>query len=283
MNPKPAWLRKKLIADPNQQLVEDTLAGLRLNTVCREAGCPNSGECFARGTATFLILGDVCTRDCRFCAVRGGAPSAPDAEEPERVARAVAALGLRHAVVTSVTRDDLPDGGARFFAATVAAVRQTSPAARIELLIPDFAGDRAALAAVAAAGPDVIGHNMETVAALYADVRPQADYRRSLSLLSGLAGMNGGIRRKSGFMLGLGESRAQVLALMEDLRAAGCELLTIGQYLAPTRAHLPVVEYVRPDVFSEYGDIAKSMGFLGVQSAPFVRSSYRAESAFERL
>ncbi|MDR3264718.1 MAG: lipoyl synthase [Synergistaceae bacterium] len=276
---KPEWLHKTLVADPNQEMVEETLKEFRLNTVCREALCPNYLECFAHKTATFMILGTQCTRNCRFCNVRSGPPQAVDPQEPERVARAVAKLELRYAVITSVTRDDLPDGGAAHFAHTVNALRKHSPETAVEVLIPDFQGDETALKVVVDAAPDVISHNMETVAVLYPRVRPEADYGRSLRLLSNIKRLNPRVRSKTGIMLGLGETEEQLMALFDDLRSVSCELLTLGQYLAPSRDHHPVVEYIHPERFGEYGRIAREKGFDFVASAPFVRSSYNAGEA----
>jgi lipoic acid synthetase len=277
--PKPVWLRKKHVIAPNQDLVEGILKNLSLNTVCREAMCPNYMECFARKTATFLILGKNCTRNCAFCNVTHRDPQPVDPDEPGRVGKAAAGLGLRYVVVTSVTRDDLPDGGAAHFAAVVREIRKQSPAAAIETLVPDFQGNEAALALVAEAGPAVISHNVETVRDLYSRVRAQADYRRSLDVIKNIGRLNSRIRGKSGIMVGLGESREQVLELFGDLRSVGCSILTIGQYLAPSKEHYPVKEFVRPETFDEYKETAISMGFEYVASAPFVRSSYHAGEA----
>ncbi|MDR1134889.1 MAG: lipoyl synthase [Clostridiales Family XIII bacterium] len=279
MQRKPDWLRKRITAGPERAELEGILSELSLNTVCCEAQCPNCVECFAAKTATFMILGTNCTRNCSFCNVTCGAPEAIDPAEPERVAEAVRRLGLKYVVVTSVTRDDLPDGGAMHFADTVRAIRERSPMTAVEVLIPDFQGEKDALALVTEAWPTVISHNMETVEALYDEVRPQADYRRSLALLGRIKGLNPTIRSKSGFMLGLGETKEEVIELMGDLREAGCELLTIGQYLAPSKGHHPVREYVHPDIFDEYKNIADAKGFSFVASAPFVRSSYHAGEA----
>ncbi|MDR1571773.1 MAG: lipoyl synthase [Clostridiales Family XIII bacterium] len=279
--PKPEWLKKRLRPSEGRQALEGLIDGLGLNTVCREAQCPNYLECFASGTATFMLLGATCTRGCAFCAVSYGKPEPLDPSEPGRVAEAVARLGLRYAVVTSVTRDDLDDGGAAQFAETIRAIRAACPDAAVEALIPDFQGDAGALALVAAAKPAVISHNMETVRELYPLVRPQADYRRSLELIGRIGGLDPGIRSKSGIMLGLGESRAQVLEIFDDLRAAGCSILTMGQYLAPSEGHYAVREYVHPDRFREYKAAAEGKGFGFVASAPFVRSSYNAGEALE--
>jgi lipoic acid synthetase len=276
---KPEWLRKKYIVDPNQDFVEGILKTLSLNTVCREAMCPNYRECFARKTATFLILGKNCTRNCGFCNVRYSQPQPVDPDEPERVGKAAAGLGLRYVVVTSVTRDDLPDGGAAHFAAVIREVRKHSPATAIEVLIPDFQGNESALTVVADAGPVVISHNIETVKDLYCQVRAQADYRRSLDVIKNIGRLNSQIRSKSGIMVGLGENKKQVVELFEDLRSVDCSILTIGQYLAPSREHYPVKEFIKPEVFDEYRQIAMNMGFEYVASAPFVRSSYHAGEA----
>jgi lipoic acid synthetase len=345
MEKKPSWLRKGIVGSPNRQIVEGLLKELSLNTVCSEARCPNYDECFSRKTATFMILGAVCTRRCRFCAVGSASDAgpkaamgaalkaasesapesapesvsesvsesapesasesasesvseaalgdlghgcgagaglgvrAPDPGEPERVALAVKRLGLRYAVITSVTRDDMADGGAAHFANTIRAIRALSPETAVEALIPDFQGDAGSLAAVADAAPSVISHNMETVAQLYGTVRPQADYSRSLRVLREIRRLNPDVRSKTGFMLGLGETAGQVGALLDDLIEVRCEILTIGQYLAPSNAHLPVREYVHPDIFDEYARLAREKGFAYVSSAPFVRSSYNAAEA----
>jgi len=256
--------------------MEGLLSGLRLHTVCQEAHCPNLGECFAEGTATFLILGDTCTRNCRFCAVQHGQPRPVDGQEPEHVAEAAARLGLQHVVITSVTRDDLPDGGAGHFAATVRAVRQRLPSAHVEVLIPDLRSSRQALGTVLAAAPDVLNHNLETVPRLYARVRPGADYERSLQLLAWAKADAPQSLTKSGLMLGLGEHTAEVLQVLHDLRQAGCDLLTLGQYLRPSEAHLPISRYVTPEEFGWYRQKAQEMGFRGVASGPLVRSSHHA-------
>lgn len=272
---KPDWLRKKI--NPGEQAEMRTLLGeLRLNTVCQQALCPNIAECFSCGQATFLILGRDCTRQCSFCNVeKGAAPLPADNDEPRRVAEAVLRLMLSHVVVTSPTRDDLPDGGAAQFAATVAAIRQRSPATAIELLVPDFGGDERALQTVLAARPAILAHNLETVPRLYA-VRKGADYRRSLQLLERAAAVADAAPTKSGIMLGLGETEAEVLAVLQDLRRAGCSYLSIGQYLAPSRRHQPVVAYIRPERFEELRQQALGMGFRHVESSPYTRSSYHA-------
>ncbi|HJX62248.1 MAG TPA: lipoyl synthase, partial [Dehalococcoidia bacterium] len=244
---------------------------------CEEARCPNIGECFENGTATFLILGNVCTRACTFCAVSSGRPIGLDTAEPLKVARAASRLGLRHAVVTSVTRDDLPDGGASIFAATIRAVRRLSPGTSVEVLIPDFQGSHDALAIVMAAGPDVLNHNIETVPRLYRDVRPKAVYGRSLELLARAGEMDAGVITKSGLMVGLGEEHEELLAAMADLVAAGCRVLTIGQYLQPTPRHRPVACYYHPDEFAALAREGRRLGFRHVEAGPLVRSSYHAE------
>jgi len=254
-----------------------------LETVCKNARCPNQMECYAAGTATFMVLGSVCTRDCAFCAVASGTPTAPDADEPERVARAVRALGLSHAVVTSVTRDDLPDGGSRLFARTIEAIRAACPETTIEVLTPDFAGREDSIARVVRARPDVFNHNVETVRRLSAVTRPQADYDRSLGVIAAVRRLDAEVLTKSGIMVGLGETRREVVETMKDLRQAGCRMLTIGQYLSPSSRHLPVAEFVPPDVFLWYERKAAELGFQAVQSGPFVRSSYKAGELLQRV
>jgi len=280
---KPEWLRVPIRSGGNLREVKELLRQLHLHTVCEEANCPNRMECFSSRTATFMILGDVCTRDCRFCNVTHGVPLQVEEDEPCRVAEAVLQLQLRHVVVTSVTRDDLEDGGAEHFAATVDAIRAQDPSVRIEVLIPDFQGSRTALETVVQSVPDIINHNIETIARLYPAVRPQADYRRSLQLLKRVKEYGNGIFTKSGLMVGLGESPAEIDEAMDDLREAGCDFLTIGQYLAPSRGHHPVIEYVHPDQFAAYRRTAYAKGFRFAASAPFVRSSYRAAEMLDDL
>lgn len=253
------------------------LRGLKLETVCEQALCPNIGECFDRHQATFLILGRQCTRSCAFCNIEKGAPASPDASEPERIALAAEAMQLRHVVVTSVTRDDLDDGGAGMFARTVRAVRSRTPGAKIEVLIPDFRLSMGSLSCIVSAAPDIIAHNVETVPSLYPLVRRDSDYQRSLGVLKALKALAPGIKTKSGIMLGLGEKEEEVLCVFSGLRAAGCDFLSIGQYLAPSAKHYPVVEYIHPDLFKSYRQKALSMGFGHVASSPYVRSSYLAE------
>ena len=249
---------------------------LGLNTVCRSAKCPNRGECYASGTATFMVLGTECTRNCRFCAVAPANPSAVDPGEPERVAEAAERMGLSHVVVTMVSRDDLPDGGAAHIVATIEALRERVPGSSVEVLVSDFGGDEDAIRVVAQARPDVFNHNVETVPRLYPTVRPQADYQRSLRVLARAKEAAPGLPTKSGLMVGLGEKPDEVEAVMRDLRAAGVDIVTIGQYLRPSAAHLEVTEYVAPGTFDRYAATARALGFAGVASAPFVRSSYHA-------
>lgn len=277
---KPEWLKRTF--DPvAEERMKSLLRSLSLHSVCEDANCPNRGECFRNKTATFMILGDICTRGCRYCAVAKGSPLPLDFEEAQRVARAAEALELKHVVVTSVTRDDLPDGGAAQFARTIQAIRARLPGASVEVLIPDFQGSFEALQTVIDAKPDVINHNVETVPTLYPTVRPQADYLRSLELLRRVKRV--GIRSKSGLMAGLGETEAQVHALMDDLAAAGCDMLTIGQYLQPTKQHLPVAEYITPAQFDAYRAAALAKGIRYVASGPFVRSSYHAAEGMAKL
>jgi len=277
---QPPWLWRRVSAESEAAVARmaDLLDGLALHTVCQEARCPNLCECFEKGTATFLLLGSRCTRGCRFCAVDHGRPAAPDPGEPQRVAEAAARLGLGHVVLTSVTRDDLPDGGAVHFSATIRALHRRLPAATVEVLIPDLQGSQAALETVIRADPAVLNHNVETVPRLYGTVRPGADYGRSLALLARARALHPGLVCKSGLMLGLGERTAEVIQVLRDLRGAGCDLLTLGQYLPPSDEQLPVVRYVPPDEFAAYGEKAEAMGFRGVASGPLVRSSHRAEA-----
>lgn len=272
---KPEWLRKK-VNQAGQSEMRVLLGELRLNTVCQQALCPNISECFSCGQATFLILGRDCTRQCSFCNVeKGKIPKPPQGDEPARVAEAVVRLGLKHVVVTSPTRDDLPDGGAAHYALTVAEIRKRSPDTAIELLVPDFGGDLAAVEMVVEAAPDIIAHNLETVPRLY-HVRSGADYNRSLALLSHLAKVAPDLPAKSGIMLGLGESEDEVLSVMADLRRAGCSYLSIGQYLAPSKRHQPVQEYVAPERFEALHQAGLRLGFRHLESGPYVRSSYHA-------
>jgi lipoyl synthase len=281
---KPVWLRCKLPDLPSIQKMRGLLRNHNLNTVCEEALCPNQGECFSRGTATFLILGRTCTRSCAFCAIpTDKLPPTPDPQEPERIARVAAHLGLRHVVVTSVTRDDLVDGGAAQFAVTVKTLKQRCPQIIVEVLIPDLQGQAAALETVMQSRPDIINHNLETVPRLYPGVRPQADYRRSVRLLRMVKEIDPGKITKSGLMLGLGEEREEILAVMTDLRAASCDLLTLGQYLQPSERHHPVVRYATPEEFTELGRRGEKMGFRAVFAAPLVRSSLHAADVFAKI
>lgn len=272
---KPEWLRKKIHPGDHSEM-RKLLGELRLNTVCQQALCPNISECFSCRQATFLILGTICTRQCRFCNVEQNTPVPADPGEPARVAEAVARLGLSHVVITSPTRDDLPDGGSGLYGATVKAIREVASTCRIELLIPDFRGNSAALETVVEAHPDIIAHNMETVPRLY-HIRSGADYSRSLEILRLACELNPDIRRKSGIMLGMGEREHEVIDVFKDLARVGCEYLSIGQYLAPSRKHHPVQEYVAPEVFRSLREIALEHGFIHVESGPYVRSSYHAD------
>jgi lipoic acid synthetase len=280
---KPDWLKRRLPTGETFNQVRELIEAGKLHTVCQEARCPNIWECYSHRTATFLIMGERCTRNCRFCSVAPGPAEALDPQEPARVAEAVEHMGLQYVVVTSVTRDDLPDGGAGHFAATIHEIRRRLPGVEIEVLIPDLQGDRAALETVLHARPDVLNHNIETVPRLYPRVRPQADYRRSLALLRRAGEIAPGVPTKSGLMLGLGERPEEVRQTLQDLRAAGCRILTLGQYLQPSPEHLPVETYVPPDAFESWRRAALDMGFSEVASAPFVRSSYHAKESFQSL
>ncbi len=272
----PPWLRARSGHWERVHGMKVLLTRSRLHTVCEEARCPNQGECWTRGTATFMLLGETCTRSCGFCAVATGRPAPPDPEEPWHVAEASRQLGLKFVVVTSVARDDLKDGGASHFAATVRAIRERNPEARVEVLVPDFKGDPASIRIVVESGPTVFNHNLETVERLTKRVRVQARYARSLDVLR-MAKAQGQPTTKTGIMLGLGETEEEVGTLLRDARAAGCDILTIGQYLQPTKQHLPVVEFVHPDRFKALGAAAYALGFTSVFSGPLVRSSYHAE------
>ncbi len=276
----PDWLKKPLFFRNRYVSVVSCLAKNRLHTVCAEAKCPNRDECFSAGTATFLIMGTICTRHCGFCGVQHGKPFPLDSEEPAQVANAAKTLNLRHIVITSVTRDDLPDHGADHFAETVRQCRNCSPEATIELLIPDFRGNQDALDTVLAASPDILSHNIETVPRLYPAVRPQADYQRSLDLLA--YAYNKKIVTKSGFMVGLGETEKEVVDVLKSLYGAGCRIVTIGQYLQPSNSQVTVQHYFPPEQFERYEKTGRLMGFKHVFAGPFVRSSYRAHEAFHR-
>jgi len=276
---KPDWIRVKAGSGSTRfDEIKQRLRENKLHTVCEEASCPNIGECFGKGTATFMILGDLCTRRCPFCDVAHGRPTPPDAGEPRHLAQTIAALALDYVVITSVDRDDLRDGGAQHFADCIRAVRELSPRTRIEVLVPDFRGRlEVALEILAAEPPDVMNHNLETVPRLYRQARPGADYLHSLDLLKAFKARRPGIPTKSGLMLGLGETEAEIFTALADLRRVGCDLLTLGQYLQPTLKHLPVEEFVTPEKFAEFGERARAMGFRHVASAPMVRSSYHAD------
>jgi lipoic acid synthetase len=283
--PKPEWLKVRAPGSPNYLRLQALMRELNLRTVCEEARCPNIGECWNHGTATFMILGDVCTRACAYCAVAHGRPAPLDAAEPDRVAGAIEALGLDYVVITSVDRDDLPDGGAGAFAETIRATRARLPRCRIEVLIPDFRGDEDALRTVLDARPDVLNHNTETVPRLYRMARSGGRYSRTLELLDRSRRYAPEVPTKTGLMVGLGEERDEVLATLADLRGVGCQILTIGQYLRPTSAHADMVRYYHPDEFRDLKAAALAMGFVHVESGPLVRSSYHAHEtadAYER-
>ncbi len=276
--PKPPWIRAASPLNPEVGRLKRLLRAHRLHTVCEEASCPNLGECFRHGTATFMIMGRLCTRRCPFCDVAHGRPLPLDPGEPENLARAVAAMGLRFVVITSVDRDDLRDGGAAHFVACIRAVRAHAPTTGVEILVPDFRGRlEIALTTLGEALPDVFNHNLETVPRLYKAARPGADYRHSLRLLEHFKARYPGVPTKSGLMLGLGETDEEIVAVMRDLRAVSCDMLTLGQYLQPSRAHLPVARYVPPATFARLAEIARELGFRNVASGPLVRSSYHAE------
>ncbi len=280
---KPDWIRVKAPGSPEYAATRDIVRANNLHTVCEEAGCPNIGACWTRRHATMMIMGDTCTRACAFCNVRTGLPQPLDASEPANVANAVAQLGLAHVVITSVDRDDLADGGARHFAEVIAAIRLASPGTTVEVLTPDFLRKDDALEIVVAAGPDVFNHNLETVASKYLSIRPGARYFHSLRLLHRVKELDAAIFTKSGIMVGLGETRDEVLQLMDDLRSANVDFLTIGQYLQPTRKHAAVERYITPAEFKSYERIGLAKGFLLVSSSPLTRSSYHAGDDFERL
>ena len=275
----PEWIRCRWPSGADFSNTRTLLARYRLNTVCQSAHCPNVGECFSRSTATFMILGSRCTRGCTFCAVKGGRPEPPDPDEPDRVANAARELGLSYVVVPSVPRDDLEDGGSAHFAATVGALHAAG--VRAEVLVPDFGGSAEAVAAVVASGPEVFAHNVETVSRLYRDVRPGADFHRSLRVLARAKDIAPNLLTKSGVMVGLGEEQDEVYGVMQDLREIECDIFTIGQYLSPSPAHYPVQRFVRPQVFEEYRQVAITLGFRYAVSAPLARSSYRAAEVFE--
>ena len=283
MQKKPDWLRTRI---SNHEQIEETAKLVRtmnVQTICDNAECPNIGECFGKKTATFMILGELCTRRCRFCAVGKGEAGPPDPEEPARIGKAVKEMGLRHVVVTSVTRDDLPDGGAMHFVNTVREIRKSNPDSTVELLIPDLMGNWKALALIAGEDPEILNHNVETVPALYEEVRPKAVYERSLLLLKKAKEINPNLFTKSGIMVGLGETEEQVRAVMDDLRAVDCDILTIGQYMQPSPEHIALKEYVTPETFERYRLTGLEKGFSDVAAGPFVRSSYNAAKSLEKL
>ena len=276
MSSLPPWIKKRVSLEEGEE-TQKLLQSLSLHTVCESARCPNRGECFARKVATFLIMGDVCTRRCRFCAVEKGIPQPLDPEEPRRVGEASRQLGLKHVVVTSVTRDDLSDGGASHFVATIREIRKALPFSTVEVLTPDFQGREEDLRVVAKEEPEVFNHNVETVPRLYPLVRPLASYQRSLTILERVKEISPSVITKSGLMVGLGEKKEEVIEVLKDLKRVGCDVVTIGQYLRPSSRHLEVKEYVPPQVFAWYEDVAYFLGFRGVASGPLVRSSYLAE------
>jgi lipoic acid synthetase len=277
---KPAWLKRRIPPTGKSATVVELVKNSHLHTVCEEAHCPNQTECYSRGTATFLLLGPGCTRRCTFCAVDKSAILPPDKKEPKKTADAVSMLGLNFCVLTMVTRDDLPDGGAEHISRTIQTIQKECLNVRVEVLISDLGGNWNALERVLASRPDVLNHNIETIPRLYPQVRPHASYQRSLDLLSRAARYRPRLVVKSGIMLGLGEQVNEVLSVMNDLRKAGCHLLTLGQYLAPSKRHHPVIRYIPPDEFEDYKEEAKNLGFQGVASGPYVRSSYQADQLF---
>lgn len=276
----PPWIRRSLTTDRDFTHVRTLVDAMRLNTVCEEARCPNRHECWNKGTATVMILGDTCTRSCAFCSVKSGRPQGLDTDEPRRVAAAAKGMNVKHLVITSVNRDDLPDGGAAIFAETIRRTRELIPGCTVEVLTPDFEGNREALETLFRAGPAVFNHNLETVKRLQPVIRPQANYGRSLATLRQAAAWRPELEVKSGLMVGLGETDEELFEAMRDLREAGCGILTIGQYLRPTQEHVPVQRYVEPAGFEAYAAHARSLGFPGIASGPFVRSSYRSEELY---
>jgi lipoyl synthase len=280
---KPEWLKKKMPNKKSLDSMQQMVRHLKLHTVCEEANCPNLGECFENKTATFMILGETCTRGCRFCAVDKGTALPPDPAEPEHLAEAVKELGLKHAVITSVTRDDLPDGGAAHFAASINAVRRLNPNTTIEVLIPDFQGNESALNTVLDAKPEILNHNIETVPSLYEKVRPGADFNRSIDLLMRVKKHHASILSKTGIMVGLGETQAEMTAVMTRLVGIRCDIVTIGQYLQPSAQHLPVAEFVTPEQFEAYRREGLALGIGFVESGPFIRSSYNAARALNAI
>jgi lipoic acid synthetase len=279
MRRHPDWLKVRIGSGENYSKVKTLLRTAKLHTICEEARCPNIAECFGCRTAVFLILGNVCTRNCKYCNVTHGKPGSLNKNEPRDIAESVKTLGLKYVVVTSVTRDDLPDGGASVFVQTIQEIRQVNPVVHIEVLIPDFKADRNALQGIVYAAPDVINHNIEVVEPLFPEIRPQGDYQRSLSVLRIIKTIDKQMKTKSGFMTGLGETKEQILSTLQDLKTAQVDFLTIGQYLQPTKKHAEIKKYYTPDEFQELQKIAQSLGFTHVESGPLVRSSYHAASA----
>ncbi|MBU0686266.1 MAG: lipoyl synthase [Candidatus Margulisbacteria bacterium] len=282
MSNLPKWLIKKTPKQRNINKIQELLGDTLLCTVCQSALCPNIGECFSKNTLTFMILGNVCSRNCTFCAVSSGRPLTLDRKEPQNIAKAAKKLGLKYVVITSVTRDDLPDGGAGHFSACIAEIRKQLPEAKVEVLIPDLQGNTKDLKTILDAKPDVLNHNVETISRLYRAVRPQADFKRSLKLLKAAKELKKDIYTKSGFMVGLGEEECEVIELLSYLRWAEVDIVTLGQYLPPSKSHLPVREYVNPEIFSQYKAKAEKMGFLQVEAGPFVRSSYQAHFTWQK-
>lgn len=276
----PRWMKMQMPKGESYSRVKNTVNHHKLHTICTSGNCPNIGDCWNRGTATFMILGDICTRSCKFCGVKTGKPLPPDSEEPVRVAESIRLMGIKHCVITSVDRDDLEDGGAAFWAETIRMIKKINPETTIETLIPDFDGKKELIQLVIDAKPEVISHNLETVERLTSQIRTRAKYRRSLEVLKIIA--DSGITAKSGIMLGLGETEEEILKTMDDLLAVGCKVFTIGQYLAPTLDHIQVKEYVTPEKFEEYKQIGLNKGFRFVESSPLVRSSYHAEYHVEQ-
>jgi lipoic acid synthetase len=281
MRRHPDWLKVRIGGGENFSKVKNLLRTAKLHTICEEARCPNIAECFGCGTAVFLILGNVCTRGCKYCNITQGKPSSINENEPRDIAESVKTLGLKYVVVTSVTRDDLPDGGARVFSQTIQEIRQLNPVVHIEVLIPDFKADRTALQSIVDSAPDVINHNIEVVETLFPEIRPQGDYQRSLSVLRTIKTMDTQMKTKSGFMIGLGETKEQILSTIQDLKTAHVDFLTIGQYLQPTRQHAEIRKYYTPEEFQEFKNIALSLGFAHVESGPLVRSSYHAQNVLQ--
>lgn len=279
----PDWMVRPLSQGRHLNEVRRTLSRLRLHTVCESAECPNMGECFSRRTATFMIMGNTCTRHCGFCAVEKGCPEPLDPDEPARVAEAAGCLGLDHVVITSVTRDDLPDGGANHFAETIRAIHQVDRNASVEVLVPDFAGSEESVETVAQEYPDVFNHNLETVPRLYKEIRPEAEYQRSLGVLRAVKQIDPNMVTKSGLMLGLGETSSELVDVLKDLRQAGCDILTLGQYLRPSNNHAPVMRFIPPEEFSYLAAKGKELGFRGVVAAPLVRSSYKSGELFKQV